>query len=72
MSDIINSLREAVSNPEKAKEALASLQAQMPSMTEEQKAQATQLMGQLKDQAGTLSEEAKTQISSLIARFSSK
>lgn len=70
MSDIMNTLRDAVSHPDKAKEALASLQAQLPSMSDEQKQQAMQLVGQLKDQVGGLSDEAKNQVSSLLSRFS--
>ncbi len=80
MSDILATLREAVQNPEKAKEAIAGLQAKLPSMTEEQKRQAAHLLSDLKDRAealpdevrgrlGTLPEETRTQLNAFVARF---
>lgn len=69
-SNLMNTLREAISHPEKAKEAMASLQEQLPSMSEDQKKQAMALVEQLKDKVGSLSEEGKAQLSSLMSRFS--
>ena len=69
MSDILNSLREAATNPEKAKEALAGLTAKWSDMTEEQREQATVLLGSLKDKVGTLPDDAKAQVSDVLSRF---
>lgn len=70
MSDIINSLRDAASNPEKAKESLAGLTAKWSELTEEQRGQATQVIGMLREKMGTMPDDAKAQMSDLLSRFS--
>lgn len=69
MSDILSNLREAVSDPTKAKDTLTGLTARVSDMTEDQRAQAAQLVETLRDKIPTMAETTKAQVNDLLSRL---
>lgn len=69
VSDILNTLRETATNPDKAKETLAGLHQKWSEMSDEQRAQAAAVLSGLKDKLAGMPDDAKGQINDLLARL---
>jgi ABC-type transporter Mla subunit MlaD len=72
VSDIINTLREAATNPEKAKDSLAGLTAKWSEMTEEQRTQASEALSNLAGRASQMTEEQRAQATQVLAMLKDK
>lgn len=66
VSDLINALRDAATNPEKARQALADLGGTWSQLTEEQRAQAMDVLSGLSARASQLSGEQREQAAELL------
>jgi vacuolar-type H+-ATPase subunit E/Vma4 len=66
VSDIINALREAATNPEKARAALTDLGARWSEMTEEQRAAAKEALSGLASRASEMTGEQREQAAALL------
>ena len=72
VSDILNTLRETATNPDKAKETLAGLHQKWSEMSDEQRTQATQLLAGLQAKWSEMSDEQRAQAAAVLSGLKDK